>query len=120
MGHHREGVWAAGLSAARWAAARPCAGVHLAGAVRLAGDAGRSSAEAREEYGFTAFKIDPFKDFVTITKSELCYLERCMTALYDALGPDADIAVDGHWRFLAPAAIKIAKVLEPFDPVFLE
>jgi galactonate dehydratase len=43
-----------------------------------------------------------------------------MSALYDALGPDADVAVDGHWRFLAPAAIKIAKVLEPFDPFFLE
>jgi galactonate dehydratase len=79
-----------------------------------------AAVKAREEYGFTAFKIDPFKDFVTIGKSELRYLERCMTALYDALGPDADVAVDGHWRFLAPAAIKIAKVLEPFDPFFLE
>ena len=52
--------------------------------------------------------------------NELRRLEQCMIAIRDAVGPEIEIAVDGHWRFLAPAAVQIAKTLEPFNPMFLE
>ena len=35
-------------------------------------------------------------------------------------GPTAGIAVDGHWRFNPPAAVQIAKVMEPYNPLFFE
>ena len=75
---------------------------------------------ARETYGYNDFKIDPFTSYFTVEAAEITYLERCLTALRDALGPSAGIAVDGHWRFLPPAAIRIAKAIEPFDPLFFE
>jgi galactonate dehydratase len=43
-----------------------------------------------------------------------------MAAMRDALGPSAGIAVDGHWRFNPPAAVRIAKAIEPFNPLFFE
>jgi galactonate dehydratase len=81
---------------------------------------GEAALYARETYGFNNFKIDPFWSYFTIEAEEIRYLERCMTALRDAVGPSAGIAVDGHWRFNPPAAIRIAKAIEPFDPLFLE
>lgn len=81
---------------------------------------GEAARYAVEELGFTALKIDPFTSFFTIDTDELMYLERCMRAMRDAVGSAVDIAVDGHWRFLPPAAIRIAHALEPFDPLFLE
>jgi galactonate dehydratase len=81
-------------------------------------DASRASIERS---GYTAIKIDPFKDrFHTIDGSGLRELDEYMTAARDAVGPDVDIAVDGHWRFQPPAAIEIARVLEPYRVMFLE
>ena len=82
---------------------------------------GEQARAAYEQYGFTAFKIDPFKEaFLTISNPELKQLERYILAIRDAVGEHAEVAVDGHWRFLAPAAIQIAKVLEPLGVFFFE
>jgi len=81
---------------------------------------GEAAVYARETFGYTNFKIDPFTSYFTVTAQEIKYLERCMAALRDAVGPEAGIAVDGHWRFHPPAAVRIAKAIEPFDPLFFE
>ncbi|MEA2516066.1 MAG: galactonate dehydratase [Thermomicrobiales bacterium] len=75
---------------------------------------------ARETYGYNNFKIDPFTSYFTVSAEEITYLEQCMAAMRDALGPSAGIAVDGHWRFNPPAAVRIAKAIEPFNPLFFE
>jgi galactonate dehydratase len=75
---------------------------------------------ARETYGYNNFKIDPFTSYFTVSAEELTNLEACMREMRDALGPSAGIAVDGHWRFNPPAAVQIAKVIEPFNPLFFE
>ena len=81
---------------------------------------GEAALAARETYGYNNFKIDPFTSYFTVEADEIVYLDRCLRAMRDALGPSAGIAVDGHWRFLPPAAIRIAKAIEPYDPLFLE
>jgi len=81
---------------------------------------GEAALKAREEFGYNDFKIDPFTSYFTVTAHELDYLDRCMRALRDAVGPEAGIAVDGHWRFNPPAAVQIAKVIEPYNPLFFE
>lgn len=40
--------------------------------------------------------------------------------LREALGPQIDIALDCHWRFDVPTALRIARALEPFSPMWLE
>jgi galactonate dehydratase len=46
--------------------------------------------------------------------------ETLMAATRDAVGPDVDIMVDFHGRTTAAAAIAYTRVLEPFDPWFIE
>jgi galactonate dehydratase len=81
---------------------------------------GEAALKAREEFGCNDFKIDPFTSYFTITAKELDLLDRCMRSLRDAVGPEAGIAVDGHWRFNPPAAVQIVKVIEPYNPLFFE
>jgi galactonate dehydratase len=81
---------------------------------------GEAAIYARETYGFNNFKIDPFTSYFTVTTEEIKLVERCMQALRDAVGWEAGIAVDGHWRFNPPAAVRIAKAIEPYNPLFFE
>ncbi|MGE3796901.1 MAG: galactonate dehydratase [Thermomicrobiales bacterium] len=81
---------------------------------------GEAALYAKETYGYMNFKIDPFTSYFTVTAEEIRLLERCMGAIRDSVGPEAGIAVDGHWRFHPPAAVRIAKAMEPFDPLFFE
>lgn len=43
-----------------------------------------------------------------------------MRALREALGRDADLMVDLHWKFTAREALELAADLAPFDPYFIE
>ena len=80
---------------------------------------GEAARYAFETYGFRDFKIDPFESYFNVTLAELRLLDRCMQELREAV-PDCGIVVDGHWRFNPPAAIQIANVIEPYNPLFLE
>ncbi|CAB4790683.1 unannotated protein [freshwater metagenome] len=71
--------------------------------------------------GFTAVKI------LAVPQSEplgghagLRHAEELMGAARDAAGPDIDIMIDFHGRTNAAMAIQYARVLEPFNPLFLE
>ncbi len=43
-----------------------------------------------------------------------------MAALREALGPDAELMVDLHWKFEAGEAIELARRLAPYRPTFIE
>jgi galactonate dehydratase len=43
-----------------------------------------------------------------------------MAALRDALGADAQIMVDLHWKFTAERALEVIRALEPYQPLFVE
>ena len=110
-------------------------------------DQDRSTAEhvgelAREllEQGFTAMKIWPFDPVSPrarsyagrpagwplgpighrLTKDDLERGLAPVRAIRDAVGDRMDIAIEGHGRWDLPAAIRIARALEPYDVLWLE
>ncbi|MGH6884485.1 MAG: mandelate racemase/muconate lactonizing enzyme family protein [Geminicoccales bacterium] len=69
---------------------------------------------ATEKYraGHRAFK------FAAVVSHEGIVAE--MAALRRALGPDAQIMVDLHWKFTVPEALELIAALEPYRPFFVE
>jgi L-alanine-DL-glutamate epimerase-like enolase superfamily enzyme len=69
---------------------------------------------AKEKYaaGHRAFK------FAAVVSHEGIVAE--MAALRAALGPDAQIMVDLHWKFTADEALELIAALEPHRPYFVE
>jgi len=79
------------------------------------------NALAKVEQGFTALKTSLF-DAVKIVDAPRVVkasVER-FRALRDAVGDDIDIGVDFHGRLSPAMAIRMAKALEPYYPMFLE
>ena len=71
--------------------------------------------------GITAMKWDPFgKSYLDISGADLDKAIRCVAAVREAVGDSVDLLIEGHGRFNVPTAIKIAKALEPFHPMFFE
>lgn len=71
--------------------------------------------------GITALKWDPFgKNFMSISNKELSEALSCVAAVREAVGDEVDLLIEGHGRFNIPTAVKIAKELEPFKPMFFE
>jgi galactonate dehydratase len=79
---------------------------------------------ARElvERGFTALKFDPFpgpwRQYVT--REEERSAVDCVAAVREAVGPGVDLLIEAHRR-LAPAnAIRVARMLEEYEPYWYE
>ncbi|MBD0379803.1 galactonate dehydratase [Paenibacillus sedimenti] len=71
--------------------------------------------------GIKALKWDPFgKAYMEITNGELDASIACISAVRDAVGNEIDLLIEGHGRFNVPTAIKVARELEPFKPMFFE
>jgi galactonate dehydratase len=71
--------------------------------------------------GYTAVKILAVPRSAPIEGAKsLRHAERVMQAVREAVGPDVDIMVDFHGRTWPEVAIQYAKVLEPFNPFFIE
>ena len=71
--------------------------------------------------GVTAMKWDPFgKSYLEISNKDLDTALECVAAVRDAVGMDVDLLIEGHGRFNIPTAVKIAKELEQFKPLFFE
>lgn len=71
--------------------------------------------------GVTALKWDPFgKSYMDITNTALNEALSCIGAVRDAVGGEVDLLIEGHGRFNVATGIKIARQLEPFDPLFFE
>jgi L-alanine-DL-glutamate epimerase-like enolase superfamily enzyme len=101
-------------------------------------DTSEESASTPEEYrktalkmraqGFTALKfdldvpgtegLDPYSR--GLTNRGIDHMVELISAVYDAVGKDTDIAVDCHWRYNASDIIKVARELEPFRLMWLE
>jgi galactonate dehydratase len=86
------------------------------------------SAERAAEYvkaGFTAVKFDPAAPFSafdprqpSLESLELC--ERFVRLIREAVGTKADLLFGTHGQFTASGAIRLARRLEPYDPLWLE
>ncbi len=71
--------------------------------------------------GVTALKWDPFgKAYLEIGGADLDKALRCVAAVREAVGNRVDLLIEGHGRFNVPTAIRIARELEQFKPMFFE
>ncbi|HYM23829.1 MAG TPA: mandelate racemase/muconate lactonizing enzyme family protein [Vicinamibacterales bacterium] len=73
------------------------------------------------ERGYRALKLDPFGH----ASAELDAAGRrsavaIVAAVREAVGPDVQILVEMHGRFTAASAVRIAGLLEPYDPEWIE
>src|SRR5262249_56392950 len=71
--------------------------------------------------GYRALKLDPFG----AASSELAAPDRrravaIVAAVRDAVGPDVQILIEMHGRFTPATAIRVAALLEPYDPEWIE
>jgi galactonate dehydratase len=87
----------------------------------------RSPAEFREAArravgkGYTAVKLDPFgKAWQELTRAELARSIALVEAARDAVGPDGEVFIEMHGRFVPAQAIAIARELEPLRPGWIE
>jgi len=86
------------------------------------------AAERAAEYlsqGFTALKFDPAGPYtafdgrqLSLEALDLC--ERFARQLREAVGTKADLLFGTHGQMTAAGAIRLAKRLEPYDPLWLE
>ena len=83
----------------------------------------RDTAKATIEAGFRAFRTSvtdpggetPFVSQRMVRKT----FEHC-TQIREAIGPDADWAIDYHTRLDFPDAVRLSTLLEPLEPYFCE
>ena len=93
--------------------------------------------EARaEKFGWTAFKFqgdgvppkadpeflepghDPYAR--NLTHKDVRRIVKGMEVVREHLGPDADFAVEAHWRYDTEDVIRLGRALEPVKPMWLE
>jgi galactonate dehydratase len=76
--------------------------------------------------GFTAIKFDPFSPYVnslSISQPDLKMLsraERTVKGIRDAVGDTCDIIIGTHGQFTSAGAIRAARMLEKYDPLWFE
>ncbi len=82
-------------------------------------------AEFEVSRGFTAVKFDPAGPYSafdghqpTLERLELC--EQMVAAVREAVGTKADILFGTHGQFTASGALRLARRLEPYDPLWFE
>lgn len=85
---------------------------------------GKRAAEYVKQ-GFTALKFDPAGPYTVYdggmpTLEELDRSERFCKLLREAVGNDADLLFGTHGQFTAAGAIRLAKRIEPYDPLWFE
>ena len=86
------------------------------------------SAKRAAEYvklGFTAVKFDPVTPYTAFDPRQpsleaLDRAEKFCRLLREAVGSKADLLFGTHGQFTASGAIRLAKRIEPYDPLWLE
>ncbi len=88
-------------------------------------DAAAARAVEEVERGFTAVKFDPAGPYSiydghmpTLPRLDLC--EAMVAAVRDAVGSTADILFGTHGQFTAAGALRLARRLEAYDPLWFE
>ena len=88
-------------------------------------DASAEAASAWVEAGFTAVKFDPAGQY-TVYDGRMPDLEaiersvRFCRQIREAVGDRADMLFGTHGQFTAAGALRLARQLEPFDPLWFE
>lgn len=80
-----------------------------------------NSAKVSAEAGFTALKVGLFGAMEIVDTQEV--LEDCVRRFADlraAVGSKVDIGIDFHGRVSPAMAVRLAKALEPYYPMFIE
>jgi galactonate dehydratase len=73
------------------------------------------------ERGYRAMKLDPFgAASAEISAPDRRRAIEIVAAVREAVGPDVQILVEMHGRFTGAVAAKVASLLEPFDPEWIE
>ncbi len=82
------------------------------------------------EEGFTAIKFDPLRYLVvkgieppipySLTLDDLKLVDDCMAAIRDAVGDRCDILLGTHGQMTTASAITLAKLIEPYRPLWFE
>ncbi|HEY2683331.1 MAG TPA: mandelate racemase/muconate lactonizing enzyme family protein [Steroidobacteraceae bacterium] len=90
-------------------------------------DADRSAARAAEyvSHGFTAVKFDPTGGFGVFdprqpTQEQVELTVRLVRQVREAVGRKADLLLGTHGQFTSSGALRLARQLEPFDPLWFE
>jgi len=90
-------------------------------------DAERSAARAAEyvEQGFSALKFDPTGGWSSFdprqpTQESLERTVRLVRLVREAVGTRADLLLGTHGQFTTAGAIRLARQLEPYDPLWFE
>jgi galactonate dehydratase len=100
-------------------------GAHAAAAVYDDPDVAAARASEYVAQGFTALKFDPAGPYSTfdprqpsLARAELS--EKFCRRLREAVGARADLLFGTHGQFTASGAIRLARRLEPYDPLWFE
>jgi galactonate dehydratase len=73
------------------------------------------------ERGYRALKFDPFgSGRLELEHDERMRAVALVEAVRDAVGPEVEILVEMHGRFAPHEAIRVAALLEPYRPAWLE
>lgn len=71
--------------------------------------------------GITALKWDPFgKAHLTLTREEFWRASEIVGAVREAVGPNVDLLIECHGRFVQNTAIEVSKELAQYHPMFME
>ena len=78
-----------------------------------------------KEKGFTAIKFDPAGPYSAysghqISLARLKHCENYCKKIRDAVGDDCDILIGTHGQMTPESAIRLAKKIEPYDPLWFE
>ncbi len=80
-----------------------------------------AAAVATVAQGFRGLKWDPFEAVdLTVGRLDLERMLEPVAAVRTAVGDDVELFIEGHGRFDVPTAIRVARELEQFQPVFFE
>ena len=88
-------------------------------------DLAAERAVAEVERGFTAVKFDPAGPYTAMgphqpSLARLDLSERFVHAIREAVGDRADLLFGTHGQFTAGGALRLARRLEPYDPLWFE
>jgi len=73
------------------------------------------------ERGYRALKIDPFgAAHAALSPSERRRSVQIVAAIREAIGDDVALMVEMHGRFSPAEAARVARMLEPYDPEWIE
>jgi galactonate dehydratase len=71
--------------------------------------------------GYKALKVDPFgAGFYELEAAEKRLSVALVEAIRDAVGPDVEILIEMHGRFSPATAISMARMLEKYEPSWVE